>query len=345
MRPELLGENVSEIRVVTLIVFVFSVSYLVACTGDKTPSGKSESPSAATEEPMKIPQTIGVWKGPEKPLTCDSESIFDYMDGAGELYVSYRFKELDVYEFKTEAEGEDELLVEIYKMETSDDAFGLLSGDWLGDSMGLGRWEPDEKHALYDSGLLRIWTGDIYARVMAYRETEASKTAVLEIGKIIAKTGGDELPPALFLTLPDTVDNPGNPYNLRRGHSTFLRSHFVLNDRYFLSMQNILDFDHSVDAVVASYAQANAEPGQAVSLLLIRYATPEAAQKGLNHFREAYLPESAADAKDREVLEIENGFTGYCRNGRDLILAFECPEQDIADAFLDAGLSEIQSLD
>ena len=57
------------------------------------------------------------------------------MDGAGELYLGYRFKFLEVYEYTNP--GESDILVELYWMDSSDDAYGLLSGDWGGDAVDL----------------------------------------------------------------------------------------------------------------------------------------------------------------------------------------------------------------
>jgi IS5 family transposase len=53
------------------------------------------------------------------------------MDGAGEIYLGYRFKRLEVQPYGSADQGE--ILVELYWMESSDDAYGLLSGDWGGE--------------------------------------------------------------------------------------------------------------------------------------------------------------------------------------------------------------------
>ena len=114
------------------------------------------------------------------------------MDGAGELYIGYRFRQLEVREYTSK--GTDDILVELYWMVSSDDAFGLLSGDWGGEAISLkpsgadaaparaGAWP----RALYGAGLLRVWSGNLYARVLSQTETDASRKAVLEIGRAIA---------------------------------------------------------------------------------------------------------------------------------------------------------------
>ena len=90
--------------------------------------------NAMDSKPLLL-KTVGIWTRPDSPKLIGKSNIFDYMDGAGELYLAYRFDHLESYEY--EAEGQKEILVELYFMESSDDAFGLLSLDWAGDAMNL----------------------------------------------------------------------------------------------------------------------------------------------------------------------------------------------------------------
>jgi len=130
---------------------------------------------------VTLPQSIGSWNlaGPAK--TVEPKAIFDYMDGAGELYLGYRFKSLDVYEYKNP--GQDEILVELYWMETSDDAWGLISGDWGGENLQLslatGRERPDEIPALYGAGLLRLRSRPTGSPVLARSSRTTSRWGCL----------------------------------------------------------------------------------------------------------------------------------------------------------------------
>ena len=81
-----------------------------------------------TESKPILPKTIGLWTRPDSPKFVNAQNIFDYMDGAGELYIGYCFDRLEYYEYKAKSQGD--ILVKIYFMKTSDDAFGLLSLDW-----------------------------------------------------------------------------------------------------------------------------------------------------------------------------------------------------------------------
>jgi len=48
---------------------------------------------------VSLPTRAGPWVRPDAPRRITEETIFDCMDGAGELYLAYRFGHLDVYEY------------------------------------------------------------------------------------------------------------------------------------------------------------------------------------------------------------------------------------------------------
>ena len=77
------------------------------------------------------PKAVGSWTRPDAARIIDASNIFEYMNGAGELYLAYGFDRLEVYEYTSDQQ--DSILVELYFMKTSDDAFGLLSMDWGGE--------------------------------------------------------------------------------------------------------------------------------------------------------------------------------------------------------------------
>ena len=84
---------------------------------------------------LTLPRSVDAWTRADAPQHVGPADIFKYMDGAGELYLGYRFRFLEAWEYKNPAE--DGILVELYWMESSDDAYGLLSGDWGGEAVDL----------------------------------------------------------------------------------------------------------------------------------------------------------------------------------------------------------------
>jgi len=288
---------------------------------------------------LNLPKTIGVWTRPDAPRVIDSGNIFEYMNGAGELYLAYRFKHLEVYEYK--ADDETSILVELYYMETSDDAFGLLSLDWGGERVSFSdspaktsnQSLTSSTRALYGAGLLRVWSDNLYCRVMAFRETPASKQAVLTLGKTIAANRKSPPEPELLKILPIDI---GMDWKLRNDRIGYFRSHLVLNSLYYLSHQNILNLDLSTEAVAAPYDSMDGKDRTRVQFLFVRYADSRQAQQALDHFHKTYLPEqkknfgTSSMTESQSYFKIEDGWLGYKVYGPCVALVFECPDENSA---------------
>ena len=293
---------------------------------------------------LNLPPSVGQWTRSEKARIIDSGSIFDYMNGAGELYLAYGFDHLRVYEYT--AEDQENILVEVYVMSASEDAFGLLSMDWGGDPVVIhpegpspgGRRVSPPVRALYGKGLLRIWADTLFVRVMAYRETKESKEAVLSIGRSISMNRASPSEPKLLKTLPDS-GLPG--WTLRNDRIGFFRSHLVLNSLYYLGHQNILLLDQTTEAVTAPY-EMKTDTGvvKRVQVIVVRYAEPDKAQKALEHFHEAYLteyPKPNTRVSGRQVekaFKIEDGWVAYSQDERLLCIVLECPTKEEALAWV-----------
>jgi hypothetical protein len=218
--------------------------------------------------------------------------------------------------------------------------------DWGGDPVTLQSTPSVQSNhavappyrALYGGGLLRIWADTIYARVMAYYETAASKEAVLSLGQTISANRKIPEEPELLKVLPNVVHSY---WKLRKDRIGYFRSHLVLNSLYYLSHQNILNLDHSAEAVTAPYEKTlNDGTSKRVQLLFVKYATQQRARKGLNDFHSAYLDEFLKGFnpditnKPKNFFNIEDGWLGYALNGTDLTIVFECPNRETAERII-----------
>lgn len=312
------------------IVFTLALFVFAATAGQKS--------NGMNAGGMELPRTVGPWTRGQEIRTITPENIFAYMDGAGELYVGYRFDRLEVTEYA--AADEKNILVEVYFMKTQDDAFGLLSLDWGGEPIDLregGKMSPKDRaawpSALYGEGLLRLRSGTIYARIMAEKETPRSKEAVLALGRTVVKDGAGFPSPALLRQLPDVIRPE---WKQRRGLTSFFRSHLVLNSLYYLSRENMFELGPETEAAIALYEKESPAGLQRIRILLIRYPDPEAAQEALAHFRRAYLPDQSPSSRESlNFVKVEDGWLGYKRSGRQTALVFECPNRETAAAVLD----------
>ena len=293
---------------------------------------------------ISLPKTVEDWSRPESPQIIDSSNIFKYMNGAGELYLGYRFNHLEVFDYTSE--NQDNILVELYFMETPDDAFGLLSLDWGGEPVDLNHSSKNKathsvapsNRALYGAGLLRIWSDNLYVRIMAFRETPASKQAVITLGRAIAANRKSPPEPELLKALSPQIDSV---WKLRSDRICFFRSYLVLNSIYYLSHEDILNLDLSTEAVIAPYEQiSNSSDRKRCQFLLVKYENHERAKKALDHFHKAYLPEykkeppADSDNSSPSLFKLEDGWLGYKLIGKYAAIVFECPDRKSAGAII-----------
>jgi hypothetical protein len=291
-----------------------------------------------------LPKTVGLWTRPDSPKLVTAENIFAYMNGAGELYLGYRFDHLDVYEYQ--AESQKEILVEIYTMKTSDDAFGLLSLDWGGDPVGLvldsqgaAADRSPWPRALYGQGLLRLWTQNIYARVMATQETPESREAILTIGHAIVKDRRGTVPPEPVNMLKEFLSPD---FILRKDRVSFFRTHLVLNSLYYLSHENILDLDLECQAIAAEYEKKES-PGERawIQIIHVDYPDAENAKQALAGFHQAYLAEHPFSGKTdlqgntSDAFAVEDGWMAYRLHDTSIAFVFECPDENTAREILE----------
>ena len=291
-----------------------------------------------------LPKTVDSWTRPDTAQIIDASNIFEYMNGAGELYLAYGLDHLDVYEYSSTSEAD--ILVEIYHMTTADDAFGLLSLDWGGEPIDY--WKnrvPDSAvnrvpvaRALYGAGLLRLCSGPVFARILAYAESEQSREAVQRLGKTIVSGQERIEEPAILSKFPLQIDSG---WELKSERTAFFHSHLVLQSLYYLSHENILGLDPSTAGVSAVYERAGEEDSiDRVHVVVLEYESAELAGKGLEGFVTSYLPEHTdnpiADTVPRQLgsFPVEDGWLGFQITDQLLTLVFECPDQVTVETIL-----------
>ncbi len=263
-----------------------------------------------------LPSEVAGWKWDGKGKSFNTKTVFEYIDGAAELYLAYGFLGLKVWRF--EKAGAPPINLEIYEQASSEDAYGVFSFEQQDEPAGIGQGSE------FGGGLLRFWKGNYFVSVYAEGEGKGVEAAILDIGKAAAQaisiTGPE---PKLIQFL------PGKEFGLVDRSIRFLKSHVLLNQRFFIAHQNILNLSRKTDAVLAVYLRE----GQKAQLLLIRYPNADEARISLESFRKAYMPD--AGGKDR--VKTEDRKWTISRQQKDyLLLVFSAPTESDADALLEA---------
>ena len=260
-----------------------------------------------------IPVTAGPWLS-EADQVFDAASIFNYIDGAGEVYRSYNMKVLVARRFHKD--GRPDLVVDAFDMGSSEDAFGVFTHDLDGQDAGIGQG------SIYRTGLLTCWKGRYFLSVYAEEETAETRELVLALGRAITAAIPEEGPkPALLGLLPAE--------GLAADRVRFFHNHSVLNYHFFVAETDVLRLDQTARAVLAEYRGA----GGPSRLLVVEYPRPSAAARAARSFAKACMP--AGGWKGR--VKKENGkWTALRLRDRYVIVAFDEPDEISAAARLDA---------
>ena len=268
------------------------------------------------DQGVSLPSEAGGWRWDGKETKYNSKTIFSYMDGAAELYLAYGFENLTVRRF--EKPGRPPIMFELYAMASSEDAYGVFSFEHQDEEVGIGQ------ESEFGGGLLRFWKGKYFASTYAEGEGADVESAILEIGRAganwIQATG-----PA-----PKLVGFiPGKNLGLVDKSIRYIRSHVLLNQRFFIAHQNILNLSRKTEAVLAQYLRNN----QKTQLLLIRYPDSKEAGDVYQNFMKIYLP----DAGGKDHSKTEDQKWTYARQRNEfVIVVFGAPAEGDAEVLLKA---------
>jgi hypothetical protein len=268
-----------------------------------------------------VPREEGPWVM-ESDEVYDAETIFEYIDGAGEVYRSYNMKLLLSRRFRRE-EGPD-LVVDLFDMGSPEDAYGVFTHDLDGEAAGIGQ------ESNYKAGLLSFWKGRYFGSVFAEEESPEAREAVLGLGRRISDSILDEGgKPGLVEALPEK--------GLVSGEVRFFHLHAILNYHFFVADRNALLLGPTTDAVLAPYVD---ESGKS-RLLVVRYAEAKTAADALDSFCRAYMP----DAPERGTVRTEDGtWTSVRLFGDTLAIVFDAGSRESAEDRLAAVGTSIRSL-
>ena len=286
-----------------------------------SPALSAEKDGRKAEMKRLLPVKVGDYKTDGKDEYYDRQSAFRYMDGAAELYRAYAFKLLMVRKYVKASHPS--ILVELFDMGSSEDAFGIFSYQTDEEEVGIGQGSD------YGGGLLRFWKGKYFANVYAERETPATKKEVLAIGEAITKSIKKEgKKPSLIQFLPEE--------GLVQKTIRYFHLHQVLNHHYFISHENILSLGVRTNAILASYPSAGGK--DKIFLLLIQYPELKEAEKGFRGFVKAYMPE----ATSLKTVKTENGKWTSVRIHQDYVLiVFDAPSLEKTEELIGAVVKKI----
>lgn len=267
-----------------------------------------------------LPESPSGWKVQEEDKLYNIESLYEYINGGAELYISYGMNEV-ISRFITNKDG-DEIRMEIFDMTEAKNAFGVFTHTRTKDEGVYGQGSQ------YFPGTQIFWKGKYFISVMATDENENIKSAISDlsskIDKIITETG----------EIPDIV-NLLPKENLEKDAFVYFHHYIWLNSYYFIANDNFLNIDKHTNAILAKYGNK----GSRDYLLVIEYINFGGASTALAAFKENMLNPQTEET----VLQIEDGsWLGGIAKGNYLICAFNASSKSDIDNLLEKTSNNTQ---
>lgn len=209
------------------------------------------------------------WKLSEEPESYRAENLFEYINGAAEIYISYEFEELLVANLTMDG-TETEMSIEIYDMGSAANAFGIYSAERYPEnsfiSMGT--------QGYIESGALNFLASRYYIKLLCFEGGAAADMHLRQFGEeMVRRIGGK-------MSFPDVL-------------KVFPKSNRIENsEKYF--MRNFMGYSFFHDGYSVDY---RLDANEFVCILVVGKDDADARE-----MLEGYL-----EAKKNDVLDSPSG--------------------------------------
>jgi hypothetical protein len=262
----------------------------------------------------RLPQRVDDWVAADGPTLYDVESIYGYINGHAEVYLAYGMRDCLALRYSG-PDGEPDLVLDLFRMGSPADAFGVFTHDQEGRSAGVGQ------DSLLRYGWLSFWKGSYFVSILAESETDRSTRTVVELGRTVAALIEDK-----GSTPPIIADLPQE--DLVERSVRFLRDPQILATHVPFATGNPFGLERETPAALGAYARE----GERSDLLLVDYPDPATAAGALKAFRSRFVP--AGHGSGPAKLD-EEGWFAAASSGRRLVAVLGASTEEFAKSLLD----------
>ena len=274
-----------------------------------------------------LPETMQGWKARKPDHEYTFDTLFDLIDGGAEVYRSLNVRK--VLDRRYTKEGAADIIVDLFDMGSSRDAFGAFHHDMREDAdVGVGM------ESEYQGSFLFFWKDRYFISVVALEETPETREVVLTLGHTIAARiprPGTE--PDIVKLLPSK--------GLQREQIYYFHDLESLERRYSIGKGNPLHLSKETEGILARYSVADVpavKEGQPLAVfLIVAYASRSAVLAAEKDFSAVYLNR----AKSGTLVQLPTkGWAGICRKDTHLFAVLESPDRATARRLLDSVTAE-----
>jgi hypothetical protein len=263
-----------------------------------------------------VPGELTGWKADGAPARYDAATIFDYIDGHGEIYLAYGMRSCVARRFKGPP-GEGEILVDLFEMGSADDAYGIFTHAREGEPAGVG------EESSFGAGTLAFWKGSMFVSITAERSTERSRGAALAFGRAEAARIATQGPrPALVGYLPRN--------GLDDRSIVYLRHPIILAAHLDVGSGNPLGVGPAAPAALGRYRRA----GSTGWTLVVQHRSDPEAEAALEAFSAAILEKGGATRRG----EVWWAAGRTPRSEEHRVVVTRASTKELAQALLEEGL-------
>ena len=132
-----------------------------------------------------FPEVTG-WKQSGEIQTFEPETLFEYINGAADLYLTYNFQELKVAEYLNEKKSS--VIIEVYRHKTPIHAFGIYSQERLADANFL----DIGAQGYVEANVLNFLAGPYYVKINSFGTGPDDQEILIAFAKEISANLGEK---------------------------------------------------------------------------------------------------------------------------------------------------------
>ncbi len=173
---------------------------------------------------------ISGWEQSGKIQTFTPKTLFEYIDGAADLYIMYDFQELKVAEYRNEKKAS--VTVEVYEHKTPSHAFGIYSQERIPNANFI----DVGAQGYIENNVLNFLTGPYYVKMASYNTGAEDREILLTFAKKMSENLGTKgTLPAILSSFPEEGKKKNSEKFINRNFLGYSFLHSAFTADYELS--------------------------------------------------------------------------------------------------------------